>query len=235
MAGKGSKNKEPGIIGKSYLIAYNLGQVLGWTYLLYQIQGYYLGLAGNKSLWNTVGTTVVLFQNAAVLEIFNAVTGLVPSNPLITIFQVFSRVMVVCGVILATPLEYAAASPGLPLALTAWSFAEIIRYLYYFLNLTGQVPYLVVWLRYTGFIALYPIGVTGELLCFYAAQQYAQVNSDAWSYTLPNAWNFTFNYNSLLIGVMLLYIPLFPQMYLHMFAQRRKILGSVQATSKKTH
>lgn len=55
--------------------------------------------------------------------------------------------MVVCGVILATPAEYAASSPGLPLALIAWSITEIIRYLYYFLNLLGHVPYPVVWLR----------------------------------------------------------------------------------------
>ncbi|XP_046480587.1 very-long-chain (3R)-3-hydroxyacyl-CoA dehydratase 2 [Neodiprion pinetum] len=236
MAGKNGKNKEPSALAKFYLLGYNLGQVIGWTYLLYQIQGYYLGLAGDETLWNTVRMTVIIFQNAAVLEIINAVTGLVPSNPVITIFQVLSRVMVVCGVILATPLEYAAASPGLPLALVAWAITEIIRYLYYFLNLLGHVPYPIVWLRYTMFIVLYPIGITGELLCLYAAQTYAHISSDAWSYILPNAWNFTFNYRYFLIFVMLLYIPLFPHLYLHMFAQRRKILGTpMQTSSKKIH
>lgn len=55
--------------------------------------------------------------------------------------------MVVCGVILATPSSYAAASPGLPLALLAWSVTEIIRYGYYFANLIGFVPYFLIWLR----------------------------------------------------------------------------------------
>lgn len=59
--------------------------------------------------------------------------------------QVFSRVMVVCGVILATPT--AKDSPGLPLALLAWSVTEIIRYGYYAFNLIGAVPGFLVFLR----------------------------------------------------------------------------------------
>lgn len=55
--------------------------------------------------------------------------------------------MVVVGVILATPYTYAAASPGLPLALLAWSIAEIIRYFYYFVNLIGIVSHKIIWLR----------------------------------------------------------------------------------------
>ena len=73
--------------------------------------------------------------------------GLVRSNPVITTFQVLSRVMVVCGVILATPDNYAAASPGLPIAILAWSVTEIIRYSFYFTNLIGFVPQFIIWLR----------------------------------------------------------------------------------------
>lgn len=65
--------------------------------------------------------------------------------------------MVVCGVLLATPVEYAAASSGLPLALLAWSVTEIIRYGYYFMNLMGAVPHFLVWLRqvyYFPFVSL---------------------------------------------------------------------------------
>jgi len=55
--------------------------------------------------------------------------------------------MVVIGVIQATPYTYAAASPGLPLALIAWSITEIIRYSYYFANLISFVPHILVWMR----------------------------------------------------------------------------------------
>lgn len=80
-------------------------------------------------------------------QIMHAATGLVPSNVIITTFQVFSRVMVVVGIILATPYTYAAASPGLPLAFIAWSVAEIIRYSYYFFNLLSITLHALVWLR----------------------------------------------------------------------------------------
>lgn len=153
----------------------------------------------------------------------HAAIGIVKSNVVLTTFQVMSRVIVVCGVLLATP--NAIFSPGLPLALLAWSITEIIRYGYYGFNLINFVPGVLVWLRYTTFIVLYPIGVTGELLCFYWAQSYARENS-VWSIEMPNTNNVTFSYFYFLWIVMLLYIPLFPQLYLHMFAQRKKVLGS---------
>lgn len=78
---------------------------------------------------------------------------------------------------------------------------------------------------YTTFIILYPTGVTGELLCLYWAQSYAQKNK-IWSIELPNTYNFTFSYFRFLWIVILLYIPLFPQLYLHMFALRKKVLGN---------
>ncbi|KAG8286228.1 hypothetical protein J6590_065132 [Homalodisca vitripennis] len=92
-------------------------------------------MAGKSTdtLWTEVKLTVLVFQNAAVLEILHVAVGIVKSNLMLTIFQVFSRVMVVCGILLATPT--APLSNGLPLALVAWSVTEVIRYLYYALNI----------------------------------------------------------------------------------------------------
>ena len=53
--------------------------------------------------------------------------------------------------------------------LFAWTVTEMIRYLFYTLNLLEVNVALITWLRYTLFIGLYPIGVTGELLCYYFA------------------------------------------------------------------
>lgn len=195
---------------------------------MYLICRYYLIDTKEVTLWDVVKPVVVIFQNAAVLEIVHAATKIVPSGVMITLFQVFSRVMVVCGVLLPTPTG--PTSPGLPLALIAWSIAEVIRYSYYALNLLGAVPYLLVWCRYTFFIILYPMGVTGELLCFYAAQIFV-ANKKLWTLEMPNRLNFTFSYHYFLLFIMFLYIPLFPQMYLHMFAQRRKIISG--ESSKK--
>jgi len=131
--------KEPSLLTRIYLLAYNFGQVAGWTFMLYQLFAYYLtDLRNTKTLWEYIGTTVTIFQNAAILEIVHAATGIVPSNVILTTFQVFSRVMLVCGVLLATPT--AIYSPGLPLALFAWSITEIIRYGFYGFNLLNVVP-----------------------------------------------------------------------------------------------
>ena len=138
--------------------------------------------------------------------------------------------MVVCGVVMATPTGK--ESPGLPLAILAWAITEIIRYGYYAFNLLGSVPSIIVFLRYTTFIVLYPIGVTGELLCFYWAQDYVKSHK-IWTTEMPNKFNFTFSYFYFLWFVMLLYIPLFPQMYLHMFAQRKKVLGTPKDSQKQ--
>lgn len=60
--------------------------------------------------------------------------------------------------------------------------------------------------RYTFFIVLYPMGVTGELLTIYAALPYVQ-KTGLYSVTLPNKYNFSFDYHTFLILTMISYIP----------------------------
>jgi very-long-chain (3R)-3-hydroxyacyl-CoA dehydratase len=218
------RSREPSPPVKFYLILYNVVQTLGWSYMLFQLIAFYTFDKQDPkvSLWDYIKWTVIIFQNAALLEIFHAAFGLVKSNVVITTFQVFSRVMVVCGVVWATPTGQ--ISPGLPLALLAWCITEIIRYSMYALSLLNSVPKFLVFCRYTFFIALYPIGVTGELLCFYWAQSYVR-ETKLWSIEMPNSWNFTFSYFYFLWIVMASYPPIFPYLYLHMFSQRKKILG----------
>ncbi|XP_076179655.1 3-hydroxyacyl-CoA dehydratase 1 [Ptiloglossa arizonensis] len=223
------KSKKSSSVGTLYLKIYNLVQVFGWCYIFYKFLQNDFSSTTGPDLWQSVKWPVIIFQHAALLEVVHAALGLVKSNPALTGFQVLSRVAVVSAVLLATPDNYAASSPGLPLALLAWSITEIIRYLYYFTNLIKFVPYFLTWLRYTLFIVLYPIGVTGELLCTYAATQYAKAYPQAFNYMFPNSWNFIYYY--MLIGIMLIYIPVFPMLYLHMISQRRKILGG--STHKK--
>ncbi|KAF6203945.1 hypothetical protein GE061_002283 [Apolygus lucorum] len=168
--------------------------------------------------------------------VFNVLMGFVRSPIVITFIQVMSRVAVVGG--LLYPARSAQVSVGLPLILTAWSITEIIRYSFYALNLINAVPYFLVWCRYTFFYALYPIGVTGELLLYYATQAHV-AETKMWTAEMPNAMNFTFNYRYLLLSIMAFYVPQFPQMYLHMINQRKKVIsgasssGSAPSTSKK--
>ncbi|XP_044266395.1 very-long-chain (3R)-3-hydroxyacyl-CoA dehydratase hpo-8 [Tribolium madens] len=222
--------KEISGIAKTYLIGYNFIETIGWSYILYLLVNYHLSSSKTQSLYDMVKWSLIIFQNAAVLEVVHTLIRIVPSNPLITAMQVASRVIVVCGVILAT--KAGRETIGLHLALAAWSITEIIRYGNYTLNLTGGVPHIVTWLRYTTFIILYPIGVTGELLCIYAAQKEVG-EKKIFTIEMPNALNFTFDYQKVLWGLMFLYIPLFPKLYMHMWTLRRKVLGGGQQKKDK--
>ncbi|KAE8746572.1 hypothetical protein FOCC_FOCC006686 [Frankliniella occidentalis] len=234
MAAKGATapkaRKEPNAAVKAYLVFYNVAQVIGWSYLLYQLISYHINPPKDVTLWDTVKYTVIIFQNAALLEVFHAAVGFVVTNVFMTLCQVYSRVMVVCLVLLATPT--APLSVGLPLALFAWTITEIIRYSFYALNLFNAVPYFLIWCRYTFFIALYPIGITGELLCIWAAYVYSS-ETNMWSFALPNTFNFTFDYGYFLLFSMIAYIPVFPQLYLYMFGQRKKVIVG-ESSRKKT-
>lgn len=222
-------SKKPSETVQIYLIAYNFVQTVGWSLIFYKLISFPVS-PDTVSLYESVKCALNIFQNAAVLEVIHAATGIVKSNPILTAFQVASRVAVVCGILLAT--NSARDGLGLPLALTAWSITEIIRYSTYTLSLTGSVPYFLKYLRYTLFIILYPIGITGELLCIWAASKEVG-EGKLYSVAMPNSYNFIFNYQHLLWFLMLLYIPLFPQLYLHMFSQRKKTLGQEKIQKSK--
>lgn len=46
--------------------------------------------------------------------------------------------------------------------LFAWSLTETIRYLFYALSIFGRPPHALLWLRYTTFLPLYPLGAASE-------------------------------------------------------------------------
>lgn len=229
-----------GSLGKVYLIAYNVIQVLGWSYLMIMLlpflkKEFLFSPSGDTpvhaGLYDSVQLPLKIFQTAAVIEIIHAAVGLVKSNPVITGLQIFSRVFILWA-ILHSFVE-AQRSFGLPLLLVAWTVTEIVRYSYYALNLLRLNVSIVTWLRYTLFIVLYPIGVTGELLCCYVSLPVVAATG-AFSVALPNRWNATFSFYHILIALMLSYAPVFPQLYGYMLAQRKKVLGGgIDAGQKK--
>lgn len=71
--------------------------------------------------------------------------GIVRSNVVLTAFQVASRVLLVWGVLHSVPATQLSA--GFPMLLIAWTVTEMIRYLYYVLNIGKIEAYPLVWLR----------------------------------------------------------------------------------------
>jgi len=209
-------------MSKTYLVAYNTIQTLGWSFLLFQMATHLFSGGEVATLYANTKFSLQIFQTGAVLEIFHAIFGLVRSSVQVTTQQVFSRVYVVWAILYLCPTSQ--LSIGFPLLLFAWTITEIIRYSMYAVSLVGNPPYFLTWLRYTFFIIAYPVGVSGELICMYAALLQA-TQQDILSVQLPNMLNVTFSFPLIILGIMLAYIPLFPPMYLYMFGQRKKVLG----------
>jgi very-long-chain (3R)-3-hydroxyacyl-CoA dehydratase len=137
-----------------YLRLYNVGSMLGWTWVLYC-----LCIQSSQLIYYTS-----LVQSFAVLEILHAFT-IVKTNPITTMIQVGSRLYLVAII------NMYQTHGALYSMILAWSVTEIVRYGYYFLQLLHQDWYWITYLRYTMFFVLYPLGAGSEALLAWHARR----------------------------------------------------------------
>lgn len=90
-----------------------------------------------------------------------------------------------------------------------------------------KVPKVVKYLRYSGFLVLYPIGILGECLCMWQAVQLFNKSEHFkhWPYPMPNRANFELSLKTFYMVMLLAYIPGGAHMYTHMLTQRKKALS----------
>ncbi len=89
----------------------------------------------------------------------------------------------------------------------SWSLVEVPRYLFYLVKLiNAPMPRWLLFLRYNLFLVLYPTGISGEILTIYHSLPFIK-RTHLFSWELPNAWNFVFNYYLVSVFYLLLYIP----------------------------
>ncbi|BFZ11101.1 hypothetical protein BsWGS_14140 [Bradybaena similaris] len=226
------EEKDESSLTKAYLVAYNVSQMLGWSAIMLIVVNYLLTKNTVVLMYKEIEPILQVCQTAAILEVVHSMTGLVRSNWILTAFQVYSRVFLLWGVVWSVPT--AQSGVAIILWLSAWTITEVVRYAYYFFSLLpGPVPHLLVWCRYTLFIILYPIGVTGELMTIFNALPFVK-ETRMYSIELPNVWNCSFSFYYYLCFIVISYLPVFPQLYLHMFRQRRKVLGGALDRLRKT-
>lgn len=230
-------------MGNPYLLAYNAALCAGWGYVLYLTWRVVLAEGGGtEEVWEAAQLPLKVAQTAALMEVVHAAVGIVKSPLAITAMQVASRIWCLWGIVVpcadvvvpAGLLPESLLAPlGLPAwvninlvsLLTAWGCSEVIRYGFFAAKEAfGTPPYFATWLRYSGFILLYPIGVSSELTMAWLALPTIR-ETRLFSVELPNAWNYGFSYYVLCILVMLSYIPGLPQLYGYMLVQRKKVLG----------
>lgn len=193
---------------KVWLISFNVFTLLAWSIFF----GYALfnGLVVN-------GLALLLLtvaQGLAVFEIMNAMLGLAGANWLLTAMQVFSRLLIV---FLLNWIPFETLSElnhysGFAVVAIAWSVTEVVRALYYLTEILKRPIKAITFSRYTFFIGLYPLGVTGEFMVMFSFWEWRQ---------------FEFNIiNLALAGIALSYFVFFPKLYGHMWKQRKKKLAA---------
>lgn len=205
------------MLSTRYLLLYNAAMAAGWSFVLARLVA---AVAGARDVYAAVATPLQIFQTGALLEIVHAASGLVRAPAATTALQVGSRLMLVWGV--ADAVGAVRANLSFVTMVLAWSLTEIPRYFYFtVVAASSTVPYWVTFLRYSTFLPLYPMGASSEWFTLYAALPH--IKSDGlFSVSLPNRFNFAFDYYTYCIFILAMYIPGLPYMYSHMLRQRRK-------------
>mmetsp|Transcript_7215 Transcript_7215/g.30719 ORF Transcript_7215/g.30719 Transcript_7215/m.30719 type:complete len:219 (+) Transcript_7215:34-690(+) len=214
--------------GNAYLVFYNVAQFVGWGYILYQLVLNFANGYDPSTLWESVGCALMIFQNAAVLEIVHSLVGLVRSPVGTTLMQVFSRVVVTT--IVCYNIPEARVDHNFAMIMFAWSVTEVVRYSFYAFNLVGRVPYPLVWMRYTFFYVLYPLGVSGEIWTIIIALPITIERNVLGMHDFGTPYILA----GLFVVALLGYIPGFPMLYNYMRVQRRKVIGGAGSKKKKS-
>ena len=179
-----------------------------------------------------MGIPMAVIQVVAWLEVVHALVGLVPSNFFATVGQQFGRSFILFFVILAH--EGLAESPHVHWLFFVWSSIEVIRYPYYMVKASElETSKVMIWLRYNAWIPLYPAGMLLEIAIINAAIPLFEI-SRKYSFSLPNAWNFSFEFGTFLRGYLILYPFACLFQLWHMWEQRKKVLGVKRTGSKKS-
>lgn len=137
--------------------AVNLISLAGWTYLLVNIE-FELIFNRDQFMEHDISTTLLILRAVQLFQIFDIiliVLGVSKGNAIASFFQILGRNVVT--LFLIEPETNNLAFAGV---LVLWSIADINRYLYYIFknnSITG-------FLRYNGFLVLYPLGGVAEMI-----------------------------------------------------------------------
>ena len=204
-----------------YLILYNFLQLCGWSCFFFRVTNYLINSKSLQEIYSNSHLILECCQYGAFLEIIHSIIGLVKSSIFATSIQIIGRIIIV--VILQ--FFQSAVSQGYFLIYFAWSIVEIVRYTYYIMNLLQKdffkfnIPYILIWCRYSFFVVLYPIGVSGEMITVWNAKK------DFNKYILYQTDKYTFTAADLIYPIWIFYIPALIYLYGYLFKQRRKVLN----------
>ncbi|KAK2043684.1 tyrosine phosphatase-like protein [Colletotrichum somersetense] len=211
MAVKGQGAEEGGGVRVAYLTLYNALFASLWASVLFTVAAA-AAEGGAPAAYEAAEARSRWVQTLTLLEVVHSAIGLVRSPLGTTALQVVARTIIVWMVCYSFPATTAPSAAYVAL-LTSWAAADAVRYAYLALNLHGKAPGALVWLRYSMFYPLYPVGIASEFWLLYLAVEPARRVSPA----LPPLFYFCLS----------LYVPGSYIMYTYMIKQRRKTLSKL--------
>ena len=197
---------------KYYLSAYNLIAFVFWAvYIISFVTGGFVINSHSMLLLN-------IAQGLAILEVIHALLKWVRSPVGSTLAQVASRLLVVLfiNVFRTIPVWDAVLIPAIIIVSFAWSITELVRYSLYFLSTFKVQPEWLLWARYSFFIVLYPLGVTGEWLVFITPV----IMGGVFAHPGDVLTGF-YGYRIFVLILFISYVYYFPVLYRYMWKQRK--------------
>ncbi|KAH9948671.1 tyrosine phosphatase-like protein [Amylocystis lapponica] len=191
--------------------------------------------------YNAVGTTTLIVQSGAVLEVLHALAGWVRSPVATTASQVASRLYMVWGITYFFPATR--ADPRYASMVLSWALTEVVRYAFYASALRGAPPRALLWARYSLFVGLYLTGAGSEAALIYASLPPPAAALPAWvprpravsalwgALRAPGSWDAVhaaFRAAMYVVWWFALYV-----LYTYMLKQRRNVLGPARAPGTK--
>jgi very-long-chain (3R)-3-hydroxyacyl-CoA dehydratase len=183
---------------------------------------------GHEAVYAAIERPLLFTQTAAILEILHSIVGLVRSPVSSTLPQITGRLFITWGILWSFPetQSYIFVTS----LLICWCIIEVTRYSFYGMKESfGFTPSWLLWLRYSTFIACFPVGVVSEICLAYTVLPFMKA-SEKYCLRMPNKWNFSFNYFYANVFFMALYVPVVPYLFHHMIAQRKKALSKAKTT-----
>jgi len=169
-----------------------------------------------------VGNPFKFLQLLQLLEVMHSLFRYTRSNTLICLLQVGGRAIILFLMIDAESRMQ--TKPIVFYLFVTWSMIEVVRYPYYITQLLNVEISFLTWLRYTLWIPLYPSGSLCESIIVLRNIPYFE-ETQKFTISLPNAYNFTLHFPSFMILYLILWFPLTYILLSHMNQARSKKLG----------
>ena len=206
-----------------YLLIYNLLMFIGWLYFLFNLnKNIFIYKNSIKDIYKNTSILLEIVQYGMTLEILHAIIKFVKSPILTVCMQVLTRNLI----LLTLQFLPSSISIGYILLSYAWSAIEIVRYPFYVFsilkkdfNFEIEIPYFLIWCRYSFFIVLYPIGVSGEMITLFYSRE------DLDKYSNNNQIKLSY----IIYLFYLFYVPGLYVMYKYLLKQRKKVLGNLNS------